>query len=137
MLSYLGIMLHAMDSTTDHSLAPVLVVRGRPEDRDRLMDVVRSALDQSGVAAEAQRAGGSSGSDSTQDSTQEEASPDVVPIRELERRAIENALRVTGGRVEAAAKLLGMGRATLYRRLAAWASEAPAPPAPPAAATSE
>ena len=125
-------MLHAMDSTTDHSLAPVLVVRGRPEDRDRLMEVVRSALDQSGVAAEAQRAGGS-------DSVQEEANPDVVPIRELERRAIENALRVTGGRVEAAAKLLGMGRATLYRRLAAWASEAPvaAAAAAAAAATTE
>ena len=125
MQSHRGIMLHAMDSTTDHSLAPVLVVRGRPEDRDRLMEVVRSALDQSGVAAEAQRAGGSG-------SAPEETNPDVVPIRELERHAIENALRVTGGRVEAAAKLLGMGRATLYRRLAAWASEAP-----PVSATSE
>ena len=110
-------MLHAMDSSTDHTLAPVLVVRGRPEDRERLMEVVRTALNQSGVAAEAQRAGGSDASAEDQ--------ADVVPIRELERRAIENALRVTGGRVEAAAKLLGMGRATLYRRLAAWASEGP------------
>lgn len=43
---------------------------------------------------------------------------DILPMRELERRAIQRALRATGGSVERAAKLLGMGRATLYRRLA-------------------
>lgn len=43
---------------------------------------------------------------------------EVVPIRELERQAIERALRVTRGSVTKAAKLLGIGRATLYRRLA-------------------
>ncbi|MBX2810802.1 MAG: sigma-54 dependent transcriptional regulator [Myxococcales bacterium] len=48
----------------------------------------------------------------------EETNQQVVPIRELERRAIQHALRATGGSVEKAAKLLGMGRATLYRRLA-------------------
>lgn len=42
----------------------------------------------------------------------------VVPLKELERQAIEQALRVTGGSVTRAAKMLGMGRATLYRRLA-------------------
>jgi DNA-binding NtrC family response regulator len=42
----------------------------------------------------------------------------VVPLRELERRAIKNALRATLGSVGKAAKLLGIGRATLYRRLA-------------------
>lgn len=42
----------------------------------------------------------------------------VLPMRELERRAIKRALRATDGSVEKAAKLLGMGRATLYRRLA-------------------
>jgi DNA-binding NtrC family response regulator len=47
---------------------------------------------------------------------------EVVPLAELERRAIEHALRVTGGRVAKAAKLLGIGRATLYRRLAARSS---------------
>lgn len=45
-------------------------------------------------------------------------SEEVVPIRELERQAIERALRVTRGSVTKAAKLLGIGRATLYRRLA-------------------
>src|SRR5690606_11453438 len=42
----------------------------------------------------------------------------VVPLRELERRAIAHALRVAGGSVGKAAKLLGIGRATLYRRIA-------------------
>lgn len=42
----------------------------------------------------------------------------VVPLRELERRAIEKALAATRGSVEKAARMLGMGRATLYRRLA-------------------
>ena len=43
----------------------------------------------------------------------------VVPLKDLERRAIEDALKATGGSVGKAAKLLGIGRATLYRRLAA------------------
>ncbi len=43
---------------------------------------------------------------------------EVVPLRELERRAIQHALKVTQGSVSKAAKLLGIGRATLYRRIA-------------------
>jgi DNA-binding NtrC family response regulator len=43
---------------------------------------------------------------------------EVVPLHELERRAIQRALRVTHGSVGKAAKLLGIGRATLYRRIA-------------------
>jgi DNA-binding NtrC family response regulator len=43
---------------------------------------------------------------------------EIVPLRELERRAIEKALAATRGSVEKAARMLGMGRATLYRRLA-------------------
>ena len=43
---------------------------------------------------------------------------EVVTLRELEQRAIRKALRVTRGSVGRAAKLLGIGRATLYRRLA-------------------
>jgi|GEM_PF-4636296 len=42
----------------------------------------------------------------------------VHPLRDLEREAIRHALAATGGRVGQAAKMLGMGRATLYRRLA-------------------
>ncbi len=52
------------------------------------------------------------------------AGPDsIVPLRELERRAIEHALRATRGSVGKAAKLLGIGRATLYRRLATQESD--------------
>ena len=43
---------------------------------------------------------------------------EVMPLREMERRAIARAMQATGGRVGKAARLLGMGRATLYRRLA-------------------
>ena len=46
---------------------------------------------------------------------------EILPLRELERRAIQRALRATQGSVGKAAKLLGIGRATLYRRIAiAW-----------------
>jgi DNA-binding NtrC family response regulator len=41
----------------------------------------------------------------------------TLNLRELERRAIVRALEVSGGSVGKAAKLLGIGRATLYRRL--------------------
>jgi DNA-binding NtrC family response regulator len=49
---------------------------------------------------------------------QEPSEDDIVPLRELERRAIQRALRATHGSVGRAAKLLGIGRATLYRRIA-------------------
>lgn len=42
---------------------------------------------------------------------------EIVPLRELERRAIRRALKAANGSVSRAAKLLGIGRATLYRRL--------------------
>jgi DNA-binding NtrC family response regulator len=43
----------------------------------------------------------------------------VISLGELEKKAIEQALRATGGNVRKAALALGMGRATLYRRIAA------------------
>jgi DNA-binding NtrC family response regulator len=42
---------------------------------------------------------------------------ETLLLRELERRAIAKALARTRGSVEKAARLLGIGRATLYRRL--------------------
>jgi DNA-binding NtrC family response regulator len=42
----------------------------------------------------------------------------VLPLREVERRAILHALSAAGGSVPEAAKLLQIGRATLYRRVA-------------------
>jgi transcriptional regulator of acetoin/glycerol metabolism len=41
----------------------------------------------------------------------------IVPLAELERRAIVHALGVTGGNVTVAAERLGIGRATLYRKV--------------------
>jgi DNA-binding NtrC family response regulator len=41
----------------------------------------------------------------------------VVPLQELERRAIEHALQQTRGDRTTAAQLLGIGRTTLYRKL--------------------
>jgi DNA-binding NtrC family response regulator len=41
----------------------------------------------------------------------------IVPVSELERRAIAHALKVTGGNVTRAARALGIGRATMYRKL--------------------
>lgn len=43
---------------------------------------------------------------------------DIVPLVVLERREILRALTATSGNVALAARLLGLGRATLYRRIA-------------------
>jgi DNA-binding NtrC family response regulator len=46
------------------------------------------------------------------------ALPDsVVPLEEMERQAIERALSNTGGDKLLAARLLGIGKTTLYRKL--------------------
>ena len=43
--------------------------------------------------------------------------PEISPLQELERRAIVQALEVTGGDRLRAAKLLGIGKTTIYRKL--------------------
>jgi two-component system response regulator HydG len=55
-------------------------------------------------------------------SPEEAATPPhgVTSLEALEREAIQRALRQTEGHVGKAAKMLGMGRATLYRRLTAY-----------------
>ena len=50
--------------------------------------------------------------------------PVVVPLMELERRAIVNALEYTKGDRSVAAHLLGIGRTTLYRKLKEYQLEA-------------
>ncbi|MBX3182307.1 MAG: sigma-54-dependent Fis family transcriptional regulator [Polyangiaceae bacterium] len=45
--------------------------------------------------------------------------PEVLDLRVLEQRAIQRALQRTGGCMAQAARLLGIGRATIYRKLAA------------------
>jgi DNA-binding NtrC family response regulator len=59
----------------------------------------------------------SSGDPSTQGPTAVQNTPVVVPLIELERRAIVNALEYTKGDRSVAAHLLGIGRTTLYRKL--------------------
>jgi len=44
-------------------------------------------------------------------------SNELIPLEELERRAIANTLRETGGNKLTAARLLGIGKTTLYRKL--------------------
>jgi two-component system response regulator HydG len=48
---------------------------------------------------------------------------EIVPLEELERRAILRALRETGGDKLAAARLLGIGKTTLYRKLKQYEAE--------------
>jgi DNA-binding NtrC family response regulator len=43
--------------------------------------------------------------------------PEISPLQEIERRAILKALRATGGDRLRAAKLLGIGKTTIYRKL--------------------
>ena len=42
---------------------------------------------------------------------------DILTLKEAERRAIVNALKVKGGNIPDAARALGIGRSTLYRKL--------------------
>jgi DNA-binding NtrC family response regulator len=51
---------------------------------------------------------------------------ELLPLEELERRAIFRALRETGGDKLAAARLLGIGKTTLYRKLKQYEGQ-PAP----------
>ena len=42
---------------------------------------------------------------------------EIIPLEELERRAIIRTLRETNGDKVAASKILGIGKTTLYRKL--------------------
>jgi DNA-binding NtrC family response regulator len=48
---------------------------------------------------------------------------ELVPLEELERRAILRALREAGGDKVAAARLLRIGKTTLYRKLKQYESQ--------------
>jgi len=54
-------------------------------------------------------------------------SNELIPLEELERRAIMNALRETGGDKLAAARLLGIGKTTIFRKLKEYAGDPTAP----------
>ena len=55
------------------------------------------------------------------------AGDELVPLKEIERRAIMHAVRQTGGDKVAAARLLGIGKTTLYRKLKEYAHDPAAP----------
>ena len=55
-------------------------------------------------------------------------SNELLPLEELERRAILHALREAGGDKLAAARLLGIGKTTLYRKLKQYESESHSQP---------
>ena len=57
---------------------------------------------------------------------------EIVTLWELERRAILQALESTGGDRPRAAKLLGIGKTTIYRKLKEYGVEEPAQIPPPA-----
>ena len=48
---------------------------------------------------------------------------ELMPLEEMERRAILRALRETSGDKLAAARLLGIGKTTLYRKLKQYGAE--------------
>jgi len=74
----------------------------KPLGRDRFSVAIRRAVERRQMARALERL----------------RNDEVLHVETLERRAIARALEKTNGNVERAAKLLGMGRATLYRRLA-------------------
>jgi DNA-binding NtrC family response regulator len=55
-------------------------------------------------------------------------SDELLPLEELERRAILRALRESGGDKLAAARLLGIGKTTLYRKLKQYEAESHSQP---------
>ena len=71
----------------------------------------------SAAAAAPQIAAGNNGPDAPAPGMIAPASPGVIPLNELERRAILAALEYTKGDRAVAAHLLGIGRTTLYRKL--------------------
>ena len=60
----------------------------------------------------------------------EEPQPVILPLSEIEKRAIIKALRYTKGDHTSAAHLLGIGRTTLYRKLKEYRLDDPASPRP-------
>jgi two-component system C4-dicarboxylate transport response regulator DctD len=90
----------------------------KPIEPDRMVQAVGRAVERHHLAVRLQHLERRVGSVSANEATGGAAADSIVPLPELERREIERALKATGGSVGKAAKLLGMSRATLYRRLA-------------------
>jgi DNA-binding NtrC family response regulator len=83
---------------------------------------IRDATAAGALAADGAPASGAAPPESGAEVPSSEPAPSIdaaspLNLRELERAAITRALKLAGGSVGKAAKLLGIGRATLYRRL--------------------
>ena len=107
--------------------APVIVIPSGPDQEEVVLragayDVLREPLSKDGCEAALRRAREHRRLALRVRELEARRDDAVVPLRELEQQAIEKALAVTRGSVEKAARLLGMGRATLYRRLATLAA---------------
>lgn len=106
----------------------------KPFDRERLGQAVRRAVERRILMSIVQRlrrqlderpiGSGPASLDVASDGDRDSTPPDIAPmdgstlnLRAIERTAIARALQLSGGSVGKAAKLLGIGRATLYRRL--------------------
>ena len=88
----------------------------RPIEPDRLVQAVARAVERHHFAVRLQALESGSPRISANDGP---IGPETItPLPVLEKREIERALKVTNGSVGKAAKLLGLSRATLYRRLA-------------------
>ena len=89
----------------------------KPLEPDRVVQAVDRAIERHALDARLRSLEALIGGGAANDG--ERARPEgIVPLPELERREIRRALQATGGSVGKAAKLLGLSRATLYRRLA-------------------
>jgi DNA-binding NtrC family response regulator len=53
-----------------------------------------------------------------------ESPQDIEPLSSIERRYVEHAIALCGGNLQLAARRLGIGTSTIYRKREAWAKEA-------------
>jgi DNA-binding NtrC family response regulator len=86
----------------------MVLAGGAPIDRDHLLAPPTGTLPQSATAPSATRADAGVG----------ELTEELIrPFEEEEQLLLSRALRATKGNVRRAAQLLGIGRATLYRKI--------------------
>jgi DNA-binding NtrC family response regulator len=89
----------------------------KPIEPDRLIQAVGRAVERFHLGMRLHALEERLGNHPVNDDAPAFVSDAFVPLPELERREIRRALQATGGKVGKAAKLLGLSRATLYRRL--------------------
>ena len=101
---------NCLDRMTAVSAGPLLYLSDLPSAVKFTREAARAGVHQTAVAAPGREAAALHGV---------VGAGQVVPLAELERRAILHALEITKGDRAVAAVLLGIGRTTLYRKLKA------------------